>query len=98
MSKTANLNIRIDPDIKASAEELFSQFGITISDAVNMFLHQSLNVGGLPFALRQPTPNAETIAAMKEADDIISGKIKAKSYTSAREMIDDILSEADDEC
>lgn len=94
MPKTANLNIRIDPETKFSAERLFSSFGITITDAVNIFLHQSLMVGGLPFEVRQPRYNAETEAAMQEARDIASGKIHAKSYSSAREL----LSELDEEC
>ena len=54
MAKTSNINIRIDPDIKEQAEHLFSKFGITITDAINMFLHQSINVGGIPFAPHIP--------------------------------------------
>ena len=46
MPKTANLHIRTDPEIKDNAEQLFLKFGITITDAINMFLHQSLLVGG----------------------------------------------------
>lgn len=42
-------------------------------------------------------PNAETIAAMQECEDIISGKIPAKRYSTARELIDDIMSEESDE-
>ena len=38
MAKTANINIRIEPETKKSAEELFSSFGITLTDAVNIFL------------------------------------------------------------
>lgn len=70
MAKTSNLNIRIDPDIKEQAEQLFSQFGITITDAINMFLYQSLNYGGIPFELKTDKPNAFTLSAMKEADEI----------------------------
>ncbi|MCL1804062.1 MAG: type II toxin-antitoxin system RelB/DinJ family antitoxin [Eubacteriaceae bacterium] len=90
MAKTANLNIRIDPETKQMAEELFKAFGITITDAVNMFLRQSLLVGGLPFEVRQPRYNAETEAAMREADDIIAGRTKAKRYKSVAEMNADI--------
>ena len=60
MAKTASLNIRIDPDIKRSAEKLFGSFGITVTDAVNMFLHQSLMIGGLPFEVRKPVYNMES--------------------------------------
>ena len=95
MTKSANLNIRIDPDTKQSAESLFKNFGITISDAVNIFLHQSVMVGGLPFEMRQPRYNAETEAAMREADDIIAGKIKTKRYSSFSDFVADM---ENDEC
>jgi DNA-damage-inducible protein J len=94
MAKTANLNIRIDPDTKAGAEQLFSNFGITVTDAVNIFLRQSLMVGGLPFEMKQPRFNRETEAAMREARDIATGKVAAKGYTSAREL----FAELDAEC
>ncbi len=93
MAKSANVNIRIEPEIKSSAETLFSSFGITISDAVNIFIRKSLMEGGIPFSVRQPRFNAETEAAMKEARDIASGKIAVKKYHSAREMIKDITDE-----
>lgn len=98
MAKTANLNIRVDPEIKSSAEALFSSFGLTVSDAVNIFLHQSLLEGGLPFAVKQPRYNAETEAAMAEARAIAEGKIPAKRYNSVREMMEDLDAEDMDEC
>ena len=54
MAKTANLNIRIDPETKAGAEQLFARFGITITDAVNIFLHQAVMEGGIPFEMKLP--------------------------------------------
>jgi len=90
MAKTASLNIRISPEIKSSVESLFGSFGITVSDAVNMFLHQALMVGGLPFDLKKPRYNVETEAAIQEARDIIAGKVKAKTYKSVAEMNADI--------
>jgi DNA-damage-inducible protein J len=90
MAKTENINICIDPDIKVCAEKLFASFGITITDAINIFLHQSIMVGGLPFEMRQPRYNDETEAAMQEARDIASGKIPAKSYSSARELFEEL--------
>lgn len=95
MAKTASLNIRIDPETKARAEELFGAFGITVTDAVNMFLRQSLMVGGLPFALRQPRYNATTEAAMRECDELLaSGNYTA--YSNAKDMHAAILAEDDD--
>ncbi|GHT88585.1 DNA-damage-inducible protein J [Spirochaetia bacterium] len=86
MTKTALLNIRIDPQTKKGAERLYSTLGITLSDAVNIFLRQSLLEGGLPFEMKQPRYNVETESAMQEARDIISGKVHAKSYSSAKEL------------
>ena len=88
-AKTANINVRVTKDVKAQAEELFASFGITISEAINMFLHKS----GLPFDLKQPKYNKETIAAFKEAKDILSGQVPAKRYNSVSEMMDDVFKE-----
>ena len=59
MSKTSMLAVRIDPDIKAKAEKLYASFGLNLSDAVSMFIHQSLLVKGLPFELRMPVFKGE---------------------------------------
>jgi DNA-damage-inducible protein J len=93
MSKTANINVRVDPEFKAQIENLYSRFGMSVTDAINIFLHVSLMEGGLPFEVRQPRYNAETEAAMEEARAIASGSVPAKKYSSAKEMIDDVLAE-----
>lgn len=92
-AKTASINVRVTKDVKAQAEELFASFGITLSEAINIFLHKSLMVEGLPFDLKQPKYNKETIAAFKEANDILSGKVPAKRYNSVSEMMDDVFKE-----
>lgn len=77
MAKSASMYIRIDPEVKADVEAIYSQYGMSITDAINVFLYQSRNVGGLPFDLRPVAPNAETMAAIKEGDAIIqSGKAR----------------------
>lgn len=88
MAKTANLNIRIDPNTKKAAEKLFSNFGITITDAVNMFLHQSIITGGLPFAVKIPQPNADTLAAMQDIENMINNKTPVSSQS-----VDDFFKE-----
>ena len=93
MAKTSSLNIRIDPETKSAADGIFSRFGITVADAVNIFLHKSIMVGGLPFDMTLPRFNDKTIAAMREAMDIASGKIHAKSYASFQEMVDEAQAE-----
>ena len=93
MAKTANINIRVEPEVKSTVDGIFSHFGITVADAVNIFLHKVMIVGGLPFDMTLPRYNDETLAAMKEARDIASGKIQTKSYASVKEMVAELGSE-----
>lgn len=90
MAKTANINLRIDPNIKAQAEELFSSFGISVTDAINIFLNMSIMEGGFPFQIKQPNYNCETQNAIQEARDIISGKINSKQYNNLSEILDEL--------
>jgi DNA-damage-inducible protein J len=93
MPKTASINIRVEPHLKSSAEALFSCYGMSVAEAVNIFLHKSLLENGLPFDLREPRYNAETEAAIQEARDIMSGKIQAKSYDSFQEMLNEAIAD-----
>ena len=47
--KTGTFQMRINPEIKQKAEEIFSKCGLTLTEAINAFLQQSINVEGLPF-------------------------------------------------
>ena len=66
MPKTAYINARVDPTLKAKAERILSRVGISTTDAITMLLHQIVLRRGLPFEAR--IPNKETIAAMDELD------------------------------
>ena len=57
-----NLTISMDSDLKEKADVLFSELGMDLSTAFNLFVKESLRVGGIPFEL---TPNKETIEAME---------------------------------
>ena len=47
--KTATFQMRINPDIKRRVEEIYARQGLSFTDAVNLFIQQSLNMEGLPF-------------------------------------------------
>jgi len=89
MPKTASLNIRLDADIKRSTEVVYSHYGLSLAEAVTVFIHQSCNVGGLPFNLRPLPPNAESIAAMDEAKRISRGQ-NIKGYRDMDELFRDL--------
>ncbi|MEK6747293.1 MAG: type II toxin-antitoxin system RelB/DinJ family antitoxin [Pseudomonadota bacterium] len=62
------IQMRISANLKHDAEALFASMGLGLSDAVRMFLQQSVNEGAIPFQPRAKRPNAETIAAMEELE------------------------------
>lgn len=82
---TAPTQIRIDSDIKKQATDLFSDLGLDMSSAVNMFLHQCILRGGLPFAVEMPRYGKQTLEAMEEARHI-SRDPDVKGYTSMEEL------------
>ena len=73
------------------AEKLFSDFGLDISTAVNIFLRQSIRENCIPFNIQKEVPNADTLAAMKESEDMIAHPEKYKGYHDVDEMMKDLL-------
>ena len=92
--KTITIQTRIDTNLKKNAENILSSIGLDITSAIRLFLTQCVVQRRLPFqAVAPEEPNEETLAAMQEAEDIASGKIKSKGYDDVDEMIGDILKE-----
>ena len=82
---TVPTQIRIDADIKRQSSELFKSLGLDMSSAVNIFLHQCILRGGLPFSVEVPSYRPETIHAMEEARKI-SRDPSVKGYTSMDDL------------
>ena len=93
--KDTNFNMRMNSKKKRALESLYSSLGMSLPEAVNIFFENSLLVGGLPFSVRLPRYNRETEDAIREARGIMSGQIPAKSYSSARELFDELDAEED---
>ncbi len=62
-------------DLKAQADALFTELGMNLTTAFNIFVRQSLREGGIPFEVRLEQPNKETIAAMLEAERIAKDRL-----------------------
>jgi len=91
MAKTANMYIRIDPDVKSDVEAIYSRYGMSITDAINVFLYTSRNIGGLPFDLRPSIPNAETLEAIEEVKRMKKDPSLGKAYTDVDQMMKELL-------
>ncbi len=87
MNKSATISMRVNPEVKAKAESVFADFGLSLSEAINVFLHKAIMEAGMPFEMKQPRYNAETEAAMEEARGIMNGTIKAKAFDSVEDFI-----------
>lgn len=69
MATNDTVQARVSTELKAQAEAIFASMGLKTSDAIRLFLQQSVNSGGLPFQPKAKVPNTETLEAMKEADN-----------------------------
>ncbi|MCO7613614.1 MULTISPECIES: type II toxin-antitoxin system RelB/DinJ family antitoxin [Pseudomonas] len=83
--KTTDVRCRIDEDLKVSATAVLNACGLSLSDAMRLFLRQVVAVQGLPFEVR--VPSEKTARAMAQAREI------RRQYDS----IDDMLRDADGE-
>lgn len=85
MAATTNLNIRTDKEIKEQAEQIFSELGLNMTTAINMFLRSTIRENGIPFALKLDVPNEVTAAAIEEGRRIAHDN-SVKGYTSIDEL------------
>ena len=83
MSATAMVHVRLDVHIKAQATETLAAMGLTVSDAVRVFLTRVVADQQLPFELK--SPNAATKAAMRESRNLGEAR-----FASAKALIGDL--------
>lgn len=80
MANKGNMTLRIEPELKAQAAELFKSLGLDLSTATGIFYRQALRCRGLPFEVRLD-PNEKTYAAMEAAvnDEDLEGPFDSVS-------------------
>ena len=90
---TTNLNIRVDENLKKKADKLFSELGMSMSTAMNIFLRQSVRYGGIPFDIRVDVPNSETVEAIREVKQMKADPTIGKTYRDVDQMMKELLSD-----
>jgi DNA-damage-inducible protein J len=88
MTKSSTMSIRIDPEIKIEADAVLSYLGMTTSEAVTIFLRQVVLNNGIPFLVKAPLYNKETLDAMKEAENIANSD--QPRFETTEEMFKDL--------
>lgn len=87
----ANLTMRIDDELKKQAEELFNELGMNMTTAFTIFAKQAVREQRIPFEITREIPNAETLEAMKEVEQMKRDSSIGKSYTDVDEMMKELL-------
>lgn len=81
----AKINVNTDAETKRAAEDVFNALGMNMTTAINVFLKKSIQHKGIPFDVCLEIPNATTLAAFKEAEEIMA-KPDRKGYKSIEEL------------
>ena len=98
MMSTTNISIRVNTELKKSAEVLFADLGLNMSTAITMFLKSAVNHNGIPFEIKRVTREPLALGAMTEEElhaelekahqDVLAGRIEP-----ADKVFSDIRSE-----
>jgi len=86
MAETTNLTIRVEKEVKEKAEQLFSELGLNMSTAVNVFIRQAIRQGKIPFEISL-SPNYETIQAL---EDVLNNRNLSATFESVEELMEDL--------
>lgn len=90
MAKTDNINVRIEPELKKEVETTLNDLGMNLAEAITIYLKQIVLTESIPFVIKKPNLNQETIKAIEEAEKGIN---LSKGYTDLDEMWEDLEKE-----
>ena len=91
---TANINVRVDENLKKEAEGLFNDLGLNMSSAITIFLKSALRCDGIPFEVRRHSVNLETREALSEYAEMKAHPERYKRYNNFSDLIKDVDNEA----
>ena len=80
-SGTIMISVRLNKEVKTDAEALFSELGMNMTTAINVFLRRCLMENKIPFEVGLRKPNAETIAAIEELEAMRRGEMPERVMT-----------------
>lgn len=87
MAKTDTLHVRVEPSVKQKAEKTLNDLGLSITEAINVFLSQVILNDGIPFEIKKPKYNKATIQAL---EDTKNQKNLSKTFNNVDEMFEEL--------
>ena len=85
--------VRVNDNIKKEVVPILDGLGISLSEAINMFLHQIKLNNGIPFKLKYPTFSDEMEEALDEAKEMMKNPDDYPSFNSVEEFMEDLHNE-----
>ena len=86
MAKSSSINMRIDPNFKKKVEKIFNELGLSTTEAINIFLHQSVLQGGLPFEVKNHKKMDYFSELHQSIEQLEQGKIVIKTIDDLEDM------------
>ena len=85
MSKTS-MSIRLDSEVKEQAQQVFSNLGMDMTKAINIFLRQAIQYQGLPFDVRLD----ENRKLLQVLTDLNQNRNMSQSFDSVSDLMEDL--------
>ena len=91
MANTANINIRMDAELKKQFEAFCADMGMSMTTAFNVFAKKAVRENRIPFEISGDVPNAETRQAIQEVQQMKADPTMGKTYTDVDKMMEELL-------
>ncbi len=85
--------VRVNEEIKKEVTPILNSLGLSLSEAINMYLHQIKLNAGLPFEVKIPKFDKDLMEALEEAEEMMKHPENYKGYTSVDELMEDLENE-----
>ena len=85
--------VRIKDKIKNEVTPILDELGLSLSEAINVFLKQVIMTESIPFAIKKTKYSKEMISAIKEADEMLKNPDKYKSFDNVDDLVEDLNSD-----
>ena len=93
MANTTNVNIRMDADLKRQFEAFCADMGMSMTTAFNIFAKKAVREYRIPFEIGREMPNAETVEAMREVQQMKADPSLGKTCNNVDQMMEELLSD-----
>lgn len=90
---TSTINVKVPIEVKEEANALFSNLGLNMSTAINLFLRKAIYERGIPFDIKETKPSKELTDALNEIEYMESHPNEYKSYDNIKQLKESLLAD-----